>query len=289
MTIERLRSLPLWQGRIQVEPLAGGLSNVSWKVTDRAGVHVVRFGTDYPFHHIDRQREVIAARAAHEGGFGPEVEYAAPGVMVSAFLEARTWSAADVVGNPERIGRLLRAFHRDMPPRIAGPGYMFWVFHVIRDYARMLAATARAGELPRYLALGAELEAAQIPLPVVFGHHDLLPANILDDGESLWLIDYEYAGLGTAMFDLAGASSNAGMTAEQSLRLLSTYLGHEPGRAFLRAFSAMQCASLLREAMWAMVSELHLATPGVDFAAYAQENLDRLAEALDIYRSGAFR
>ena len=138
MTVERLRSLPFWQGEIRAEPLAGGLSNVSWKVTDRAGAHVVRFGTDYPFHHIDREREVIAARAAHEGGFGPAVEYSAPGVMVSAFLEARTWSAADVAANPERVGTLLRAFHRDMPARIAGPGYIFWVFHVIRDYARQL-------------------------------------------------------------------------------------------------------------------------------------------------------
>ncbi len=41
-----------------------------------------------------------------------------------------------------------------------------------------------------------------------------------------------------------------------------------------RAFDAMQCASLLREAMWAMVSELHLTAPGVDYAAYADENLD---------------
>jgi hypothetical protein len=42
----------------------------------------------------------------------------------------------------------------------------------------------------------------------------------------------------------------------------------------------MQCASLLREAMWAMVSELHLSAPGADYSAYAAENLDRLAAAL---------
>jgi thiamine kinase-like enzyme len=32
----------------------------------------------------------------------------------------------------------------------------------------------------------------------------------IDDGERLWLIDFEYAGFNTAMFDLAGAASNAG-------------------------------------------------------------------------------
>ena len=37
----------------------------------------------------------------------------------------------------------------------------------------------------------------------------------------------------------------------------------------------MQCASLLREAMWSMVSELHLDAPGVDYVAYTEENLER--------------
>jgi hypothetical protein len=47
----------------------------------------------------------------------------------------------------------------------------------------------------------------------------------------------------------------------------------------------MQCASLLREAMWSMVSELHLDAPGVDYVAYTQDNLARLETALDSYRT----
>lgn len=47
----------------------------------------------------------------------------------------------------------------------------------------------------------------------------------------------------------------------------------------------MQCASLLREAMWSMVSELHLDAPGVDYVAYTDENLERLNQVLDAYRS----
>jgi thiamine kinase-like enzyme len=59
---------------------------------------------------------------------------------------------------------------------------------------------------PYYLALAEELEEAQVPLPIIFGHNDLLPANLLDDGDRLWLIDFEYAGFGTAMFDVAGTA-----------------------------------------------------------------------------------
>lgn len=285
MIPDRLRNLPCWQGEIAAERLSGGLSNEIWKVTDATGAHVVRFGADYPFHHVSRAREVMAARAAAAAGFGPEVEHAEPGVMVTEFIEARTWSEADLAAAPERLALLLREFHRRMPAEVSGPGHCFWVFHVIRDYARTLATASVAPDLPGYLALSAEFEAAQVPLPIVFGHHDLLPANILDTGTRLWLIDYEYAGFGTAMFDLAGAASNSGMTDAQSHRLLTTYFDAEPDAALIRAFDAMQCASLLRETLWAHVSALHLTTEGVDFTAYAAENRDRLDAAVDRYRT----
>jgi thiamine kinase-like enzyme len=140
-------------------------------------------------------------------------------------------------------------------------------------------------ELPRYLALADELEAAQAPLPIVFGHNDLLPANIIDDGDRLWLIDFEYAGFNTAMFDLAGLSSNSGMSDGQAGQLLAAYFGHEPDAAIRRAHAAMQCASLLREATWSMISELYLDAPGADYVAYTHDNLERLEAALDRYRT----
>ena len=124
-----------------------------------------------------------------------------------------------------------------------------------------------------------------MPLPIVFGHHDLLPANILDDGDRLWLIDYEYAGFGTALFDLAGAASNAGMNGEEASELVAVYFDGTPARELSRAFDAMQVASLLRETMWALVSDLHLSAPGVDYSAYAAENQARLDIALQNYRN----
>lgn len=282
---EAIAALPCWTGPIRAEPMAGGLSNEIWKVTDAAGAHVVRIGKDYPFHHVFRDREAMAARAANAAGLAPAVEYTAPGVMVTAFLSARTWTAEDVRANPARIAALLLRFHTDMPRRIEGAAFLFWPFHVIRDYLRQLDATLPRAELARWQSLNDTLEQTQPPLPLVFGHNDLLPANILDDGERLWLIDYEYAGFNTAMFDLAGVASNAGMTADESRALLSAYLGAAPDAAFQRAFDAMQVASLLREMLWAHVSGLHLSAPGVDYATYATENLARLGAALDLFQS----
>lgn len=286
-TEDRIHRLPCWNGSISIEPLHGGLSNESFLVADAAGRHVVRLGIDYPFHHVSRDREAMTAQAAHAAGFAPRVEYAAPGVMVTQFLTARTLSGEGVAARHREIARLLRRFHAEMPRHVSGPGFMFWSFHVIRDYARTLAAggSRMTAELPRYLALAQELEAAQIPLPIVFGHNDLLPSNILDDGDRLWLIDFEYAGFSTAMFDLAGATSNAGLTPEQSEEFLESYLDGAPSAGMRRSMAAMQCASLLREAMWSMVSELYLDAPGADYVGYTADNLKRLEEALDHYHT----
>ncbi len=285
-TLDRIRALPCWTGSIAIEPLNGGLSNENFLVTDAAGKHVVRFGKDYPFHHVYREREIMTARAAFEAGFAPELQYAEPGAMVTAFLGARTFGPDDVRENRVRIAELARRFHEEMPKYISGAGFMFWVFHVIRDYARTLQAggSRMTAELPQYVALADELERAQLALPVVFGHNDLLPANFLDDGNRLWLIDFEYAGFNTAMFDLAGIASNAGMSEQESQELLEVYFGHAPDIPLRRAHAAMQCASLLREAMWSMVSELHLAAPGADYVAYTAENLSCLDTALEHYR-----
>jgi thiamine kinase-like enzyme len=283
----RILDLGVWKGKPDWTPLKGGLSNESFTVSDKTGNYVVRFGRDFPFHHVFRDRELMVARAAHAAGFAPEVVHASPGVMVSRFVEGRTYGADDVRANIPRIAALVRRFHAEMPAHVTGPGFMFWVFHVIRDYARTLGAggSRMAKRLPEFLALAAEMERAQVPMPIIFGHHDLLPANFLDDGRRLWLIDFEYAGFGTAMFDLAGVASNAGFDAADAEALLSEYLGDVPDDEIMRSHAAMQCASLLREAMWSMVSELHLDAPGVDYVAYTKQNLDALDGVLAAYRA----
>lgn len=283
----RIAALPNWVGRPRIEPLVGGLSNASFVVTDAAGKFVARAGKDYPFHHVSRERELMTARAAHAAGFAPEIVLAEPGLMVSRFIEGRVFDETDVRANIGRVADILHRFHQEMPARITGPAFIFWVFHVVRDYANTLKASTNplARRLPELLEVNEELETAQMPLRIVFGHNDLLPANLIDDGKRLWLIDFEYAGFNTAMFDLAGLASNAGFDAGQSDALLEAYFGRQPNDDIRTSHAAMQCASLLREALWALVSELYLSAPGADYDAYARQNFERFDAALAAYRT----
>jgi thiamine kinase-like enzyme len=277
----RVRALPLWHGGISVEPLKGGVSNASFRVTDSRGRYVARVGGDYPFHQVSREREAVASRAAFEAGLSPEVVHSGDGIMVLRHITARTYTEADVRANTGRCVDILKRCHRDMGKRITGQGAIFWVFQILRDYAHTLKAGGHrhVPDIPRWMAITDRLEAAQVPLPVVFGHHDVLPSNFMDDGERLWLIDWEYGAFGTAMFDLASIATNNSFDRAGEAEILETYFGGTPPQSLWRAFHAMKVASALREAVWGMVSELHLAAPGVDYIAYAAEYLGRFETA----------
>ena len=279
---ERAARLPCWKGEVAPEPLGGGITNINFTVEDAGERYVVRIGEDIPAHGVYRVNELAAARAAHAAGISPEIVHAEPGALAMRWVHGRTLEPADV-RDPARIGRVLdtvRHCHRDIPPHFRGTTPIFWVFQVVRDYARTLRedGSRMAGRLEDLLGRAARLESVVGPVEIVFGHNDLLAANFIDDGDRVWLIDWEYAGFNSPLFDLGGLASNNEMDAEQERWLLERYFGQSPGEALLASYAAMKCASLLREAMWSMVSELH-SEVDFDYVAYTGENLERFERA----------
>jgi len=268
----KLTTLPCWRGPVSFEPLKGGLTNISYVVTDRGERFVVRFGADIPVHHVSRERERAASIAAFEAGLSPEIVHGEAGITVMRFISGRTFEEADLRANAGRLADLMKESHAKVGRLVRGPAGAFWVFHVIRDYVHLLGADRRYGDWAD------QLEQAQVPLPIVFGHHDLLPGNVMDDGSRLWLIDWEYGAFGTALFDLANLSANGDFGPGEDAALLEGYFGtvDPPLR---RAFAAMKAASALREALWAMVSDVHLRTEGVDYQAHARTYLARFDAA----------
>ncbi len=270
----KVAHLACWRGPVTLAPLEGGLTNLSYLADDGREKFVVRCGADIPVHHVFRDRERAASVAAFEAGLSPEIVHTEPGIMVLRFIEGRTFGEADLAPNAGRIVALLKTCHAEVGRRVRGAANAFWVFHVVRDYVRLIDADQK------YLALADELERAQVPLPQVFGHHDLLPANLIDDGKRLWLIDWEYGAFGTAMFDLANLSTNGAFGAAEDTALLDSYFDGKVPPELRRAFDAMKAASILREVLWAMVSDVHLKKPGVDYKAYAQQYLRRFEELM---------
>jgi thiamine kinase-like enzyme len=285
----RVSRLPCWRGRVELEPLFGGISNQSFIASDRGERFVVRLGEDVPVHGVVRARELALSRAAHAAGISPELIYAEPGLFVVRFIEGRTLTAADVRAPRmlARIVRLVRACHHEVQRHLDGASPAFCVFQAIRAYGRTLAeANPRSyPQLPEWLAAARRLEAAIPEVDAVLAHNDLLAANLIDGGDRLWLLDWEYGGFNSPLFDLANLASNNALAPAQEASLLEAYFEAPASGDLFRGYGAMVCASLLREAMWSLVSELHF-TLDFDYAAYARLNLERFARAYDGFQGG---
>ena len=124
----RIAALPIWSGPVALAPLSGGISNLSFTATDTSGKYVVRVTRDFPFHHVFRDREVMAARAAHAAGLAPEVVHAEPGLMVSRFIEGRVLTVArdhtDIPLPPLEYLLTSRLMPADYAPSLGGVGHL---------------------------------------------------------------------------------------------------------------------------------------------------------------------
>ena len=279
---ERAARLACWKGDVVPVPLGGGITNVNFTVDDAGERYVVRIGEDIPVHGVYRANELASARAAHAAGISPEIVHAEPGVLVMRWVDGRTLGPEDVrePDNLDRIVGTVQRCHREIPPRFRGATPIFWVFQVVRDYARTLreGGSRMTGQLDDLLRRTAHLESVAGPVEIVFGHNDLHAANFIDDGDRIWLIDWEYAGFNSPLYDLGGFAANNELDVARERRLMERYFGISAGDLQLESYTAMKCAAVLRDAMWGMVSELHSGID-YDYAAFTEVNLERFERA----------
>ncbi|TFH46296.1 MAG: choline kinase [Lysobacterales bacterium] len=286
----RASRLSCWKGGVDPRPLSGGITNQNVVVEDAGERYFVRIGDDIPSHGVMRFNELAASRAAAAAGVSPDVVHHEPGALVMRFIEGATLNEASVrdPANLERIVPLLKRCHHEIPKYLRGPTLMFWVFQVIRDYAGTLrdGNSRMLGVLPRLLEISGTLEREVGAIQLVFGHNDLLAANFIDDGDRMWLVDWDYAGFNSPLFDLGGLASNNQLSANQEHQVLSEYFGAPADAGLVRRYRAMKCASLLRESMWSMVSEIH-SRLDFNYVAYTDENLVRFESAWTDFQNHA--
>ncbi len=273
----------VWPGGIRsLEPLGGGITNRNFKVTLLDGARVVLRvgGKDTELLGIDRDNEHEATRAAAEAGLAPEVvAFVEPeGYLVTRFVDGGPVPVEDVrrLATLREIAGGLRRFH-DGP---AIPG-RFDSFRVVEAYCA--TATGRGVALPPGYAAAKEvadrIESARGVQPPAPCHNDLLNANFITDGERIWIVDWEYAGMGDRFFDLANFSVNHALSADENEELLRLYF-EEVLEDDVRSLTLMRFMSDFREAMWGVVQQ-GLSELEFDFADYAESHFERLRATAD--------
>jgi thiamine kinase-like enzyme len=273
--ISRLAGLGFCRGSVPIEPLTGGITNRNFRVETERGTLVARVCRELPLLGIDRRSEAAAQNAAARLGLAPELIHHEQGLLVSRHLSGRTLAAADLqdIGLITHVGSALRRLH-DARDVISGHLVYFCPFQTIRTYAR--SAAELGARLPQ--GIDALLEDARSllrrigPFLPALCHNDLLPSNLIWSDGRLWLIDWEYAGMGHPLFDLASVSANAGFTDFQEKALLEAYHGVINPQE-LEEIRTFKLASALREALWAMVQSV-VSELSFDYLGYASRNFE---------------
>ena len=240
---DRLDRLPVLAGRERrVEDLEGGLTNRNVKITTADAVYVARCsGSSSELLVIDRDDECFNSRAAEEAGVGaPVVDYRPDlGILLIGYLDGVTLTAADFAceGVLAKAALACRTLHGG--PRFRNDFDMF-----ARQSAYLEIVESHGFRLPNgYLEFAGQFASIRAALARP-GHasvpcnNDLLAANFVDDGDKIWLIDYEYSGNNDPCFELGNIWRDNGLTLEQLEELVTAYYGrttrHELARARLQ-------------------------------------------------------
>jgi thiamine kinase-like enzyme len=278
---EAIARVPQWAGAsdLKVSPLGGGITNLNFRVDVGGESFVLRIaGADTELLGINREYEFAANLAAGKLGLAPEVVYfiRPEGYLVTRFITGRPLPPEEIC-EPENIRRVMEAVRKiHAMPEIPGT---FSVFRTIEDYS----ATARRYNVvfpQKFDWLMARVHEAEqalmshpdTPCPC---HNDLLNANFLTNGQ-LYILDWEYAGMGDAFFDLANFSDHHNLSNAQDRWLLECYYrkGSPSHWAHLKIMKVM---SDLREATWGLV-QIGISKLDFDFREYTDKFFSRVIE-----------
>jgi thiamine kinase-like enzyme len=278
--IKKIKSIPIWKSELKIEKINGGITNQNFLVEDSGNKFVVRLGEDIPEHLVSRANELMASKAASICGISPDVIYSEKGVLILKYIDSTTLTEKEIKKNIIKIIPIIKKTHYEMPKKIFGQSIIFWVFHVIRNYKKFLENNnSPYKKLLNSLVKKSEiLEVNSSPFEIVFCHNDLLAANFLNDGSKLWIIDWEYAGYNSPLFDLGGLASNNDFNFKEEIYLIENYFEKKINDKLLLQYNSMKCASLLREAMWSMVSEIN-SNIDFDYRKYTKENIYKFNES----------
>jgi thiamine kinase-like enzyme len=283
--IEQLLPI-LRRPEITVRSPGGGLMNRNYRIDFGGESYVLRIpGATTEVLGIDRWQEAACARAAADAGVATEVvafveQHPA---LVTRFVAGQQLTD-DSLRQPEmlrRVAQSMRRYHDHPVPSGLGT---FPPFETVRRYD----AFARTQGVP----LPPEVEPARDAIARIeqelrgdatpgLCHNDLLPANFIDDGTALRIIDWEYGGLGDPFFDLGNLAVNSGFGEDQERRLLQAYFGAVHPEQ-LRRLRLMRLVSDMREATWgfvqARISRLH--TPEY-YLEYGRKHVQRFLAATE--------
>lgn len=258
-----LNLVPRLQVRDKVKNLSGGLTNINLQVSTPTGEYVARISSNSSsLLSIDRNAEFENSKIAAQVGVGAPVYDYLPdfGLLVIGYIPGRTYTSSDVAANLTRVAQSVKKLH-SAKPFVRD----FDMFEIQKGYLNIV--TERGFRLPdQYLNYAQHLDKMKQALsvlaePKVPCNNDLLAANFIDDGEKIWLIDYEYSGNNDACFELGNIYSESSLSHEQLIELVDAYYGKHRADKVARAW----LYALLARYGWTLWASIQASVSEIEF------------------------
>ena len=262
---------------IKKTPLSGGITNLNFRIDADGRSYVIRLtGQDTELLGIRRDVEYEANLAGGQLGIAPEVMYfiEPEGYIVTRFINGKP-IPPDVIKEPDYLSRIvkkIRLFHKRGP-------ILNGEFNVFRRVEMLTKVSKKNnGRFPfdfDWIVQKMELTERALskdPYTPTPCHDDLLNLNWLEEevpGElgEIRLLDWEYAGMGDPLYDLANFSSHHGLNDGQIRFLLDEYFGGASPKHFAR-LKLLVPMSEIHEAMWG-TTQTGISKLEEDFQGYA--------------------
>ncbi len=217
---------------VSLVPVSGGLSNHAWRAQAPGLDCFVRLGgANAADLGVDRGSECRLLALTADAGLSPPVIVCDPDrdLLVTRFVAGGTWRREDVhePRNLRRLGEMLRVL-RSLPVP-AGLAEVSFERQARRLEAQLLACEVADPEVREVADRAIEVLSSGTPR-LAPCHNDLHHLNVLDDGERLWLVDWEYGGCGDPLFDVASFACQHESTPGERDALLAA-CGWDDGRA----------------------------------------------------------
>ncbi len=263
---------------LEVTAISGGITNRNFKLETENGAFMLRLaGERTELLGINRAHEFTCAQTAFQAGVGAEpIVFLEPHMAIlTRFVgAAQTLDVDSAQNHLEPIVGLLRHYHN--APKFPSS---FNPFQTVRNYHSLALdyGVKFPQDAPRVLIQMTHIETALQPhaqeCPC---HNDLLPANLLFDGSSLFIVDWEYAGNGNPFFDLGNLAVNLELDTAQCQELLRLYFGISSSE-LLAQLHLMRLVSDLREAFWGFL-QAGISSLAFDFMGYGEKHLERFRQ-----------
>ncbi|MEY4901523.1 MAG: hypothetical protein RLZZ190_250 [Actinomycetota bacterium] len=269
-----LDQVPLVKNRTSVTELSGGLTNRNLAVQSDGTKYVARISSNSSdLLNINREDEYKNTIIAAEAGIGATVHDYLPGqgLLLISYINGKTFGAQDIANNLPRVAKAARTLH-SAKPFVSD----FNMFTLQKRYLDIVQSNKfiYPDKYLDYESHVTDLKKALSVLPsgIVPCNNDLLPGNFIDDGEKIWLIDYEYSGNNDACFELGNIWAEAFLEYDALVELIDAYYGaHRPekiARAWLQSLMA-KYGWTLWAAIQASISDIDF-----DFRAWGGEKFD---------------